>query len=290
MYLHKVLEGLCNYWAARQDRKAAAGKRREKFWSALSYGVLAVMVVLTVYVLVQVRTNGYVSIAGKSLFRVVTGSMEPTVPTGALLVADKRDIEEIEPGDIICFRSVDAQTRGWIITHRVVDRMEEDGQICLETKGDANSVVDVSYVTGSNLIGKVIWYTGRDNLFSQIISFLTGGTGFMALILFPCLLIAGILLGNSVKSIRAEMDLLIREEARLNQEKAQRQEPVQTSVSGGMTEEELAQLREQILQELLKDKEALMQEVRKQLAGEVQQGEQDGTDKETETDIDRSEE
>ena len=112
----------------------------------------------------------------------------------------------------------------------------------------------------------------------------------MALILFPCLLIAGILLGNNVKSIRAEMDLLIREEARLNQEKAQRQEPVQTSVSGGMTEEELAQLREQILQELLKDKEALMQEVRKQLAGEVQQGEQDGTDKETETDIDRSEE
>ena len=111
----------------------------------------------------------------------------------------------------------------------------------------------------------------------------------MALILFPCLLIAGILLGNSVKSIRAEMDLLIREEARLNQE-AQRQEPVQTSVSGGMTEEELAQLREQILQELLKDKEALMQEVRKQLAGEIQQGEQDGTDKETETDIDRSEE
>lgn len=287
MYIHTVLEGLKNYCASRREKKADRAGSRDHFWSVLSSVILAVTVIFAVFVLVQVRTNGYVSIAGKSLFRVVTGSMEPTVPTGALLIAEQTDIGRVEPGDIICFHSVEADTRGWIITHRVVDRLDEDGQIRLQTKGDANSVVDINYVTADNLVGRVIWYTGRDNLFSQIISFLTGGTGFMALILFPCLLIAGILLGNSVKSIRAEMDLLILEEARINQKKTQ-QAAECVPEQNGVTEEELVQMRERILQELLQDKEALMQEVRSQLASEMQQGEQNGTDKETETDTDRS--
>ena len=47
------------------------------------------MVALLVVLLIMVRVNGYVSLFGKSLFRVVSGSMEPTIMTGALLLADE---------------------------------------------------------------------------------------------------------------------------------------------------------------------------------------------------------
>ena len=42
--------------------------------------MLILAVLLCLYVVVQVMSNGYVNIGGYMMFRVVTGSMEPTIP------------------------------------------------------------------------------------------------------------------------------------------------------------------------------------------------------------------
>ena len=71
--------------------------------SVLVTVLLILAVLLCLYVAIQVICNGYVNFGGYMMFRVVTGSMEPAIPTGALLITKEADIQTIELQDIVCF-------------------------------------------------------------------------------------------------------------------------------------------------------------------------------------------
>ena len=81
--------------------------------------ILSAVIVLTIGF--QTITKGYVTIGGYSMFRVVTGSMEPTIHTGALLICDDTNISDIEINDIVCFRSGLQVIKNQVVTHRVID-------------------------------------------------------------------------------------------------------------------------------------------------------------------------
>ena len=173
----------------------------------ISTVVLVFAVVLCAVVTIQTLVQGYVSIFGFSAFRVVTGSMEPTIKVGAVLLSKKTDIEEIEVGDIICFRSRESDHYGSIVTHRVVSiKRDAAGKILLESRGDANYTSDRYDVEEGNLIGKVIWYTGREGFFNKVLSFMSGKIGFLAVIVIPVLVIAGLILHGVGRNIRGELD------------------------------------------------------------------------------------
>ena len=63
--------------------------------------MLILAVCLCLYACVQVLSRGYVNIGGFMMFRVVTGSMEPTIPVGALLLTKEVDIDSVRINDII---------------------------------------------------------------------------------------------------------------------------------------------------------------------------------------------
>lgn len=170
----------------------------------VSGAILAVSVVLCIVVSSLILTRGYVSIFGYSMFRVVTGSMEPTIPVGAAVISQKTDIEKIEAGDIVCFQSREPDHYGVIVTHRVVDKTY-DGGVLLETRGDANVVSDGHFVNESNLIGRVVWYSGKESVITNLLSFITGRTGFFICLVFPILFIAGLILQFAVKNMRKEI-------------------------------------------------------------------------------------
>lgn len=163
-------------------------------------------IVFCIVVVAQIMSNGYVKLCGYSLFRVETGSMEPTISTGALLICKEADMEDIAVKDIICYRSQSKQMLGQVITHRVVEVLESStGQILLETRGDANTVSDGFFVASNNLVGKVVWYSGQKNILAGVIGFVTGRIGFFGCIVIPVLLVSGLLLRDSVKDIQKEL-------------------------------------------------------------------------------------
>lgn len=193
------------------DTDVSVPENSEKKKSLKSYifsiALLALAVVICAVVTVQTLVNGYVDIFGYSVFRVVTGSMEPTIAKGAVLLSRTADINEIEVGDIICFRSRESSHYGTIVTHRVVSiSLDESGKIYLESRGDANNSSDPYFVQKENLIGKVIWHTGKDGFFNKVLSFVSGKIGFLALIVIPVLLIAGLILYGVGRNIRGELD------------------------------------------------------------------------------------
>lgn len=55
------------------------------------------------------------SLFGKELFNVVSGSMEPEIPVGSLIMVQYEEPETIEEGEVIAFVH-----RGSVVTHRVV--------------------------------------------------------------------------------------------------------------------------------------------------------------------------
>lgn len=87
---------------------------------------------------------------------IVTGSMEPEIKVGDVILVEKiSDIEEInalEIGDVIQFKREDI-----LISHRIID-IEEDKEkgIRFETKGDNNTGADIERVEVENVKGKII--------------------------------------------------------------------------------------------------------------------------------------
>jgi len=129
-----------------------------------------------------------VSLGGDTqYFFVSSGSMEPTVPVGSIVVVKPVGLTTLKEGDIICFGDLQEQL---IITHRIVE-ITYDGFI---TKGDANEESDPFIVEKKDVIGKVVFtipYLGYLSYFVKT------PFGFMLLIILP----ATIIIAREIRSI-----------------------------------------------------------------------------------------
>ena len=109
-------------------------------------GTLVLIAVILLCVPVTVpRLFGY------QVYNVVTGSMEPAIPTGSLVYSKTAEPSEVQKDDVIVFYG--AESSSAIITHRVVENRTVSGEFI--TKGDANAQNDPMPVQYEQLIGKV---------------------------------------------------------------------------------------------------------------------------------------
>lgn len=101
-------------------------------------------------------------ISGIRLCAVVSGSMEPNLPTWSLsIVNTKASYDSIQTGDIVVYYRRSDHTR---IIHRVTE-IEPNGMV---TKGDANSVTDGLSVGRDNLFGKYLFHIPYLGYFSKL--------------------------------------------------------------------------------------------------------------------------
>lgn len=223
--------------------------RLHRQMSLLVTVLLVLAVALCLYTAVQVLSHGYVNLGGFMMFRVVTGSMEPTIPVGALLVTQQVDIEGIRIDDIVCFRTQVSEIWGKIVTHRVVDIFQSDtGVLLLETKGDANLVADGYFVDRTNFVGKVIWHTGDGSVLANILSLFTSKIGFLGCIVLPSLLLSAMILKDSVGSIRQELQMVLEMEQMKQKQASWEDDPL-----CGMTQEEYNEMYERIRAEIMEE-------------------------------------
>lgn len=89
---------------------------------------------------------------GYHIYSVISGSMEPSIPTGSLVYIRTMEPEEMQKGDVIAFYG--ARDQASIITHRVVENRVVMGEFI--TKGDANQAEDMMPVPYENYIGRVV--------------------------------------------------------------------------------------------------------------------------------------
>ena len=139
-------------------------------------------------------------LAGIRTYVVISGSMEPAIPTGSMVYSKEVDPKTLETGDVIVFYSSNAapggaDTKDIIpITHRVVSNDTAAGEIT--TKGDANEQNDISKVTYMNVEGKVIFHVPHLGYLASPLSSTMGKISLALIIL------AGYLLAEAGSSMR----------------------------------------------------------------------------------------
>ena len=167
------------------------------------------LILVSVFVLLSVVLTpaGQVpQVLGYSVFRVMTGSMEPEIRSDSLLVVKKTPPEEIAPGDVISFFSPDPALEGAVNTHRVVRIEKENGEIRFITKGDANLIEDTYPVEESALVGKAVF---KSYGLGKAVSLLSNPLVFGVIVLLPLLII---LLMNLYRAVRIAADIAKKEE------------------------------------------------------------------------------
>ncbi len=89
--------------------------------------------------------------AGARLLAIRTGSMEPTMPVGSLVVATEHDPADLVVGDAITV-SLDG---GTALTHRISTIVQQDDRRMFQLKGDANPAPDPVLVMPDQILGRV---------------------------------------------------------------------------------------------------------------------------------------
>jgi signal peptidase len=153
------------------------------------------LVVLAVLALALLFAGTKASPFGYEVKVVMSGSMEPVIKTGGIVVIAPQSSYNV--GDIITFGP---DTEKQIpVTHRVVEKTGNGRTAIFHTKGDANEERDQSETKGSQVIGKVLFtlpYIG------YVIEFARTPLGFALLIGIPALLIILDELANIVWEIK----------------------------------------------------------------------------------------
>lgn len=118
------------------------------------FTIVMIFFLLVAFLAVKSRISGNPpSIFGYGIYFVKTGSMEPTISTGSLVVVKARDSEDIKAGDVITFKS---EKTGNLTTHRVMEVLAEDS-LSFRTKGDANNAEDPMAVNERDVLGVLVF-------------------------------------------------------------------------------------------------------------------------------------
>jgi signal peptidase len=143
------------------------------------------------------------------VFVVVSGSMEPVIATGSLVIISKVDPNNIKVTDIVAFQSP-ADPKQTIV-HRVVKKIA-DQPLQLLTKGDANKSADSWNIYGEGIIGR---YRASVPYLGYLIAWTKTPVGFGFVIVIPALIILALEIIKIKKIIADEVDKKVQEKMEL---------------------------------------------------------------------------
>jgi signal peptidase len=124
--------------------------------------------------------------AGYRPFTVLSGSMEPAIGTGDVVVDSSISPLDARVGDVVTFP--DPENRSRLITHRLRQIRARGGTVEMVTKGDANNTTEHWTVPGDGRIGRVEY---RVPMAGYALAWVSGKQGKLLLIVLPAFLLGG---------------------------------------------------------------------------------------------------
>lgn len=195
-----------------QEEKQVGWK---KILSIVTSIVLVICVLLCALLMYQTIKGETPNLFGYRMYHVMTGSMEPTIETGANVIVKIVDGDTLEVGDVITFTSSDSAIAGQANTHRIIEITEDEaGNLCFVTMGDANPWADEDYVYPEDVLGKVVFHTNAIQLFSLYFEFLHTIQGLFVSIILPLMLVSYMFMRDFVKGVNEVLKEQVEAEAK----------------------------------------------------------------------------
>lgn len=172
-----------------------------KGWKRIGTPIGILLCILLIFVLivnVSLIIGSYVnpdkvpSFLGYKPFIVLSGSMEPEIMPGDLILTRTIASEDIKVGDVVTFRSDKTTT----VSHRVI-KVSTEGGLSFETKGDANVGADKGTVLPESIEGKYILRIAK---LGNMALFLQTPIGLLVFVVIPlCLFILYDIVSRSIR-------------------------------------------------------------------------------------------
>lgn len=140
----------------RRERRAAA-REQVRAHSLLHYLSVSISASILVLLLgIAAAVIGLPALVGGSAMTVLTQSMEPRLPPGTLVVIRPTAVDEIRVGDVMTYQIRSGESA--VVSHRVVSKTYQDGELTFITKGDNNPENDPEPVRAVQVRG-TLWYS-----------------------------------------------------------------------------------------------------------------------------------
>lgn len=197
----------------------------------LSWTALIILILLALFLAYYTINNKLYESKGEkfepfvSLYTIVSGSMEPNINIYDVVVSKKvKSPSEIKVGDVITFVSTSSISKGFTVTHRVIEIVNTDEGIGYRTQGDNNLSPDTAPALYENVIGKVIL---RIPQLGRVQEFLSTKGGWLIVIVIPALfiIISDILKIFKLTGVKKKIDK-INEEDHLNKKNREKLENI----------------------------------------------------------------
>lgn len=150
--------------------------------------LIPILVINCILIVKSFTSEEVPSIAGTLPLIVLTDSMYPVIESGDLIICHTEEPENIRVGDMIAFFDP-AGSGSSIVTHRVLEVTEQDGQIAWKTKGDNNNTEDRLPVTADKLVA--VYEGTRLAGFGNVALFMQTTPGLIICVVCPILLLVG---------------------------------------------------------------------------------------------------
>ena len=138
--------------AAVWNRKKSSNKIKKRL-NIMFYVILIPLLAYNMALIVQavVRPNETPAFLGYKMYVIISGSMQPELEVGDIVVVKKINPNDLKKDDVISFRK--GQT---IITHRIVEVKNAEEKLQFLTKGDNNNTNDKDLVSDKEIEGIVV--------------------------------------------------------------------------------------------------------------------------------------
>lgn len=166
------------------DETTAAESSDERFSRGRIVRIVGILLLLAVVLPFVIYAVPQIAGADSS-YVVLSGSMQPTMNPGDVVVIESVPASEIEEGDIVTFQR---EGEPKPTTHRVTEVVQQDGDVAFQTKGDDSESADQQLVTSTQLEGRVPVVAGYPfviPLIGHVILFASTQRGFVLLIAVP---------------------------------------------------------------------------------------------------------
>lgn len=178
--------------------------------------ILIFSVCVMIFTVISVNTVGKdADFLGYKPYIVLSDSMKDTFAVGDLSVSAQADPETLEPGDIITFTSIDPSNYGSVVTHKIREITEYEGEPAFVTYGTTTGVDDSYPVPFDNVIGE---YKFRLPKMGYFFEFLTTPAGYVTVILIPFLVLIAL---QGAKFFRLVRQYRAEQQAELDTQRAQ---------------------------------------------------------------------
>jgi signal peptidase len=140
-------------------------------WLALGLGCAAML------------AYGALRVAGYQTFTVLSGSMEPAISTGDLVVDERIGAADAEVGDVITFPEPGTHR---LITHRLEHKRRSGETLHMRTRGDANNTPERWNIQADGELGRVAFHVPYGG---YVATFVKQRDVQLALVIIPAILL-----------------------------------------------------------------------------------------------------